>query len=73
MNELKLTKQERAAIKLLRKLEAIWPETLWLFVDGNIHVVRLVSRERVVTSSGGYDPECVIETITDIPCDGGAW
>jgi hypothetical protein len=69
-----LTRQEKRAIDALKKLEQIWPKTLWLWsASGILYVMKTgLNGEQVVTSRGGVDRDYEIETI-DIPNDGGDW
>jgi hypothetical protein len=77
MNKLlySLTKEEKAAISKLKKLAQIWPESLWLFSNGTLYVMKtngIGEKERAMTQYGGVDPKYIVDTI-DIPNDGGDW
>ena len=69
-----LTDEERRAIRALRRLEKIWPRSLWLFsASGSLRVMKNGDDgERLMTHGGGVDPNGVVEKI-DIPSDGGDW
>lgn len=76
-----LSKEEKAAIASLRRLEKRWPKSLWLFsASGGLHVMKCgANGERRVLASksgddseGGMDSSAIVATI-DIPNDGGDW
>ncbi len=69
-----MTKEEKNAIARLKRLERVWPKTLWLFAEGSaLHVMRKNDEgEHRMTSSGGVDPEAIVTTIY-IESDGGGW
>lgn len=75
---MKLTKEEKQAIKSLERLARNWPETLWLFsAAGILHIVKKADGERVrrgtdVARGMSYDQDYSIAAI-DIPNDGGDW
>lgn len=71
---MKLTRHEKSVIRQFKRLETIWPETLWLFSgDGKLTVMKTGDNgERVMTELGGVDPDYAVEII-DIPNDGGGW
>ncbi len=58
-----LTTKERDAIRLLEKLEKIWPSSLLLFGASHLLVVK--------PRSGGTFGECVVRSFDSIRCDGG--
>jgi len=73
MDEIKLTTKEKLAIKKLKELEDIWPDTLWLLSsERRLHAMRCGPHgEHVVTSRGdGFDSDYVVDTIY-IDNDGG--
>ena len=67
-----MTVDEKKAIDALRRLAKKWPDTLWIFADGNsLHVTRCgADGEHVMLSHGGVDPDMIVESI-NIPNDGG--
>ena len=67
-----ITVDEKKAIDALSRLAKKWPDTLWIFADGNsLHVTRCgADGEHVMLSHGGVDPDMIVESI-NIPNDGG--
>ena len=74
--DFELTEEEEKAIRALKRLEKIWPGTLWLYsTSGSLNVMKSGENgEQVHTpgSNGGVDPEYMITTI-GINNDGGDW
>lgn len=66
----KLTREERAAIHRLEKALAGLPDSLWLFVNGNVHVMRKRRGRRVMLANGCADESMRITSIA-ADCDGG--
>ena len=68
------TKKEKNAINTLKRLAKRWPESLWLFADGNgLHVMRSdIDGKHIICDNGAMDPDCILDTI-DIENDGGDW
>jgi len=68
-----LTKEERAAIRALKRLEKTWPKSLWLFsASGSLCVMRKDAEGERVMRRDGFDPDYAIDTIY-IENDGGDW
>ena len=68
-----LTPEEEKAIRALRRLAKIWPDTLWLFsASGNLEVMKKNADYEKVHAGDGYDPDFIVETI-NIENDGGDW
>lgn len=69
-----LTSAEKRAIRALRRLEKIWPQTLWLFsAGGTLNVMRKKGNlEHALLSNWGQDPD-YSETTVGIENDGGDW
>ena len=69
---MQLTKDEKAAISALKRLQKRWPKTLWLFSSsGTLLVMRCDENgERVMNHLGCVHQDYVVDTI-DIPNDGG--
>ncbi len=67
-----MTVDEKKAVDALRRLAKKWPDTLWIFADGNsLHVTRCgKDGERVMLPTEGVDPDMIVESI-NIPNDGG--
>lgn len=75
--DIDLTEEEKKAIRALKRLEKIWPDTLWLFsASASLWVMRKGENgEHVILDGryeGGVDSNYVIDTI-DIDNDGGDW
>lgn len=68
-------KSECEALNLLRHLNDVWPDTLWLWAGaGTLHVMRRDENgSKAVTDSGGFDQDYVVEDYYNIDCDGGDW
>lgn len=83
---MKLTKEEEErAIKALKKVAKIWPESLWLFsANGELFVMRKnEKKERVIKPNelykggkadwfSGFDQDYIVADI-DIENEGGDW
>lgn len=68
----KLTEEQ--AVKALQDLADRWPDTLWLFNNGDMHVMRLTADgEPAMTRSGGVDSDYCIATIDNLHSEGGGW
>ena len=69
-----LTKEEKSAIRRLKRLAKDWPDTLWLFsASGSLYVMKSgENREHVETENGSMDADYEVEII-DIENDGGDW
>lgn len=74
--ELELTKEEKSAIRRLKRLAKDWPDSLWLFsASGTLWVMKRDEHGDQAMKEGfwgGCDPEYCVEII-DIPNDGGDW
>lgn len=69
-----LTSKEKKAIERLQKVFKNWPESLWLFNNGTMCVMKKNKQgERVFTKSGGVDSNYCIDTIDNIHSEGGDW
>ena len=70
---LSATKEEQKAIDALKKLEKIWPKSLWIFATGNgLHVMRCGKNgEHMTDSYGSMDEKRELAYITGIDNDGG--
>lgn len=68
------TPQELKALRALRRLEKIWPKSLWIFAaDSKLSILRKQpDGQRAVTTHGAVDSSFVVDTI-NIPSDGGDW
>ena len=66
--------EERRAIRRLKSLARVWPETLWLFSgSGTLCVIKKDENgKRVMTEAGGVDQRYVLDHI-NIENDGGDW
>jgi hypothetical protein len=75
--DFELNKEEKRAIAALKRLEKIWPQSLWLFSgSGSLHVMKAGKQNEPVHSggeAGGVDSDYVITTIYGIQNDGGDW
>jgi len=61
-------------IRLLRRLEKIWPNNLGLFAaSGTLCLLETEDGFFRETPRGGVDSNYVIETFMGINCDGGDW
>lgn len=62
------------AIEQLDELAENWPAEAWVFAaPGGLYVMRRgEDYARVMTASGGVDPEYIVACIA-IPSDGGDW
>jgi hypothetical protein len=72
-----LTNEENKAIRALKKLEAIWPRSLWLFsASGSLCVMKKNADGeqafRETARGDGVDQAFIVATI-DIENDGGDW
>jgi hypothetical protein len=74
VSDLKLTREEHAAIATLERLAKRWPKSLWLFsANGELNVMRYAADgQRGVEPNGGIDQTFSVATI-DINNDGGDW
>lgn len=72
--EVKLNRQEKAAINALKKLEKKWPKSLWLFSGGgDLCVMRFNENGEIATTkTGSVDDDYIVEHIAIIN-DGGDW
>ena len=72
---MKLTAEERSAIRTLQRLQQRWPPSLWLFAgDGMLYVMRKTETgERMVKDDDCLDPAGIVERISGIEADGGGW
>ncbi len=77
MSDFDLTEEEKKAIRALKRLAKIWPDTLWLFsASGTLCVMRyLPNGKRALNGpdGSGMDPNYIVARIYDIPNDGGDW
>ena len=71
---MKLSKEEKATIAKLKRLEKTWPKTLWIFsASGILNIMKVGDNgEHIYTSQGGVDPEYVVGEV-NVPSDGGDW
>ena len=70
-----LSKKDKELIQMLKKLEKAWANTnLWLFVaEGQINIMQGdKDGKQAMTSSGGVDPEYIVDSVV-LPADGGGW
>lgn len=69
-----LTDEENKAIRSLKRIAKAWPKSLWLYsASGSLCVMkRNEDGERAESSTGGVDPDYIVDHI-DIPNDGGDW
>lgn len=67
-----LSPDEQKAIKKLKELEKLWPESLWLFsANGTLWIMRFnKDGSTKVKSNGSFDQEAIV-TAVNIPNDGG--
>ena len=72
--EFDLTKEERNAITMLKRLAKRWPDTLWLWAgNGLLSVMRKgPDGKHAKTGSDCVDPDYEVDAI-DIENDGGGW
>lgn len=79
--ELLVTVKEAKAIKALKRVAKIWPDSLWLFsANGDLCVMQKNSEGHHVIipngspcgGGGGMNPDYIIDTI-NIENDGGDW
>lgn len=74
---IELSKEEAKAIRRLRKLAKEWPETLWLYSNGSMYVMRKKPGEGQIMRDGGrsegVDPAHTVETIVGLYSEGGDW
>ncbi len=70
-----MTKKELNAVRTLQRLVKRWPESLWIFAAGSDLTVMRYGDDgrRMMTESGGVDPDYIVQSIDGIPCDGGDW
>ncbi len=69
-----LTQEEKKAIRALKRVAKIWPDSLWLFsASGNLCVMRTdEDGNSVHLPNFGIDPDFIVDQI-DIKNDGGDW
>jgi len=70
---LELTKEEKAAISSLKRLAKRWPESLWLYNNGTMYVLKAGENGEHVHRGDAIDQDYVIEQIDGIHSDGGDW
>jgi hypothetical protein len=74
--EFELTKDEKSAIRRLKRLANDWPDGLWLFsASGTLWVMKTDENGDQAMKEGlggGFDPGYCVEII-NIPNDGGDW
>ena len=74
MKKFKLRKQEKDVIKILKSLEEIWPDSLWMYsASGTLCIMRAefgTNKRAMKKDFEGYDQDYIVDTI-DIPNDGG--
>lgn len=69
-----MTREERNAIRSLKRLAKRWPKSLWLFAGGRLYVMRRPpGNEDTCKSGDGTIREDLIVDSVDIPNDGGGW
>lgn len=70
----KLTPEEKSAIRALKRLEKSWPESLWLFTNGQaLYVMKCDAKgKRRTVKHGGMDADAIVAQVS-IPSDGGDW
>ena len=71
----KLTKEEKSAIRSLKRLADRWPESLWVFSTNDRHlwIMKLDEKgKRANADSGARDRNFIVDAI-DIPNEGGDW
>lgn len=71
-----LTTEEKKAIKALKKVAKIWPDTLWLVsISETLYVMKCgEDGEHVIIEDyfkGGIDQNYIVDTIEGISNDGG--
>ena len=69
---LELDPKEERAIRAFRRLEKIWPESLWVFAgQGDLHVLKSKDDRQMPRTEAGYvDYERIVAKIK-IHADGG--
>lgn len=68
-----LTADEESAIRALKRAEAKWPESLWIYAaDGKLHVMLRGDDGGHAFIGSGIDPNYVISSIS-IEASGGDW
>lgn len=76
MSDIKLTMEERLAIRALKRISRNWPKSLWLFsANGTLHVMKCKpdgSRAVTAMDCDVMDPGYSVDTV-NIPNDGGDW
>ncbi len=77
---IKATAAEKRAIERLRKAINAMPDTLWLFNNGSMYVMKygpdgckVENPIRGVATSGGFDQDYIVGEIRSIESDGGDW
>jgi len=74
MRTMKITDEEKKAIRALKQVAKKWPKSLWLFsASGNLCVMKKgPDGNMVMTPGGGVDQLYIVGKI-DISNDGGDW
>ena len=71
---IELTEEEKKAMRVLKRAAKIWSDSLWLFTNGTICIMRKGENgEHVTNRFGGMDQDYIVETIEGIGSDGGDW
>ncbi len=71
---MKLTAEEKQAIRSLQRLQQRWPPSLWLYAgDGMLYVMRKNEQGERMIKGDSVDPAAVVERISGIESDGGGW
>lgn len=68
-----LSKEELKTLRRLRKLAKEWPDTLWLFNNGNMYVMRKKPEDGSNMDKGGVDRAHLVEIISGMNSEGGDW
>lgn len=64
---------ENEVIKMLKRLEEKWPNSLWIFATGEeLNILRTVDGKRVYKDDGSVDESYIVDSV-NIPSDGGDW
>ena len=74
MTELRLSREEKKALRYLQLAAKQWPPRLWLFAaDGKLYVMlKDYDGSHVLTHWGGMDQSMIIDVV-NIETDGGDW
>ena len=72
--KIKLTSEEKKAIRELKNLSKIWPKSLWLFAgDGCfISILKYGKDGQMMNEFGNIDQDYIVDNVK-IPNDGGDW